>query len=519
MKRVLACVAVAAATLSMIGGASRAQPAGDDDDGAGSGSNKLPVAPKDPKARDTWLADKLGAALTSRPKLGKTKIGVQVVDLSTTPPRVLFAHDAQAQRNLASTTKLLTSTAALATLGPGFRWRTAVYADALPDKAGVVKGDLYLRGRGDPLLSERDLRALADEVVAHGVAQLDGKLVVDDTYFDRVTEPPHYNEQKQERAGFRAPVAALGVARSAVTVIVTATPADPTKASIRLEPDAGDYVKIVKRAVTTAGSDGRSRIQVDAKPKGDHLELEISGTIRALDGSFEQRKRIDDPARFAAEVFRRALAERGVRVKKIATGVVPTAAKLIGAHDGATLASALRDMNKYSDNYIAESVLKTLGAEARALAGKPGPATWADGTAAVSAYLQTLGLAPGSYRADNGSGLFDASRVTPAQLVTVLAAAHADYRVGPDLVASLPIGGLDGTLAKRWHGHPAAGRVRAKTGTLDKVTALAGYAGVDGGHLLAFAILFDDMPGGVRPIAREAADDMIDALVAYLAAP
>jgi D-alanyl-D-alanine carboxypeptidase/D-alanyl-D-alanine-endopeptidase (penicillin-binding protein 4) len=172
-------------------------------------------------------------------------------------------------------------------------------------------------------------------------------------------------------------------------------------------------------------------------------------------------------------------------------------------------------MNKESDNYIAESILKTLGAESRT---SPGPATWADGTAAVAGYLSRIGLVPGSYRADYGSGLFDASTVSPHQLVALLRAAHKDYRIGPDLVASLPTGGVDGTLAKRWKDHAARGRVRAKTGTLDKVVSLAGFVAVDPAHELAFAIVVNDVPAGQRGAARAMADEMIDAMVAYLEA-
>lgn len=502
--------------LSMVARDVSSQPApgtgSDDEDVVTSGSVKIPAPPKDPKARDAWLADKLAAALSSRPKLAKLKAGIAFTDLAT--GKQLWAHDAAAPMNLASNAKLLTSTAALAQLGPGFRWRTSVYVSELPDKTGKVKGDLYLRGRGDPLLSEADLQALANEVAARGVTSIDGKLVVDDTYFDKVVEPPHYDEQKAERAGFRAPIAALGVARSAVTVVITADPSDPARANIRLEPDSGDYVQLKKREVTTIET-GRTKIKLEAKPKADHLEIDVSGAIKALDGSYEQRRRVDDPARFAAEVFKKALAARGIKIKKLGSAAVPPTAKLLGTHESVTLASALRDMNKYSDNYIAESVLKTLGAETRKT---PGPATWSDGTAAVSAYLATVGLPAGSYRADNGSGLFDASSVSAAQLVTLLGAAHADFRVGPDLVDSLPIGGLDGTLAKRWHGRLALGRVRAKTGTLEKVTTLAGYVAVDGGHVVAFAILYNDLTGAIRPIAKEAADEMIDLVAAYLGA-
>src|SRR5262249_43382783 len=145
---------------------------------------------------------------------------------------------------------------------------------------------------------------------------------------------------------------------------------------------------------------------------------------------------------------------------------------------------------------------KTLGAETKAT---PGPATWDDGRAALHGYLAKIGMPAAGYRADNGSGLFDATAVSARQITALLRAAHADYRVGPDLVASLPVGGVDGTLARRWHGRPALGRVRAKTGTLDKVVTLAGYIAIDSEHPLGFAILVNDVPAGQRASARAAA--------------
>ena len=484
-----------------------------DEEGSTAGDAKALVAPKGTKERGDWLRDRLAAAIKAKPTLAKAKIGIVVTDLATGTE--LYAHDADLGMNLASTTKLLTTISALGTLGSGFRWHTAVYVDDLDEATGIVKGNLYVRGHGDPMLGTAQLRDLAAEVAAHGVRTVQGQLVVDNTYFDADFEPPHYQEQVAERAGFRAPVASFGVAKSAVTVVVTAEPGG--KAAVTLDPDAGDYVKVVKSEVKTIPT-GRTRIRVDAKPKRDHLELEVSGEIRAIDGSYEVRKRVDDPALFAAAVFRKALVERGVKIARRAVRVaaVPTLAKLVGAHDSAPLSLIVREMNKMSDNYVAEVVLKTLGAETLVT---PAPATWADGTAAVRAYLAKIGIPGGTYRADNGSGLFGASEVSAHQIMTLLRAAHADYRIGPDLVASLPTGGVDGTLAKRWQGHPARGRVRAKTGTLDKVITLAGYVAVDGSHPLAFAIFVNDIPPGQRPPARTMADEMIDAMVAYLEPP
>jgi len=483
-------------------------PNDDDDDAAGSAVKV--TAPADAKARPAWVKDKLAATLASQPKLGRAVVGVEVVDLAT--GEELWTHDADKAMNLASNAKLLTSIAGLGLLGSGFHWRTAIYADKIDDATGVVSGDLYVRGRGDPTLGANDLRALAAEVAGRGIRTIEGKIVVDGSYFDDVIEPPHYDEQKSERAGFRAPVSSFGIARGTVTVIAVAEPGGG--AIVSLDPDGGDYIKVVKDEVTST-TEGHTRIKVDSVPKRDHLEIKISGVVRGADGAYELRRRVDDPARLAGEVLRKALEAKGVHVRghAIGNGAVPATAKIIAAHDSAPLSDVLRLMNKWSDNYIAETVLKTIGAETKTV---PGPATWADGTTAVRTYLAKLGLPAASYRADNGSGLFGASEVSAKQVVTLLRAAYHDFRIGPDLVASLPIGGVDGTLARRWHGHAARGRVRAKTGTLDKVTTLAGYIGLDGGHELAFAILVNDIPAGQRPAARTVADDMIDVLLAYL---
>jgi D-alanyl-D-alanine carboxypeptidase/D-alanyl-D-alanine-endopeptidase (penicillin-binding protein 4) len=487
---------------------------GEDDDtaGSGSGSGSMLVAPALPAAKKQWVTERLQASIAARPLLARARIGVAVTDLVT--GEEVFAANPDMKLNLASNTKLLTSVAALGVLGNGFRWRTGVFAEQPVDDAGVIAGDLYLRGKGDPMLSVANLDALAAEIAARGVRTIEGRLVLDTGYFDGVVEPPHFSEQPKERAGFRAPVASLGVARSAFTVIVVADPGGG--ATVTLEPDTGGYYTITKREVTSV-TEGRTRLRVETKTKRDHIEIEVTGTIRTGEGSWDFRRRVDDPARFAAEVFKRALADHGVTFKQrsIGTGPVPLTAKAIAVHDSQPLADVLRYMNKTSDNYVAESVLKTLGAETRAT---PGPATWADGLAAVRNHLATIGLPAGSFRAENGSGLFASSDVSAHQMVTLLTAAHKDYRIGPDLVASLPIGGVDGTLAKRWHGHPARGRVRAKTGTLDKVVTIAGYLAADSGHPLAFAILLNDIPAGQRGLARALMDEMVDVLAAYLGA-
>lgn len=502
------------------GSAAPAVENGEDDEGGGTGSGSARVAPADPKARATWLTQQLDGAIAARPLLNaKATIGVAFYDIETGAE--LYSRDGDKGMSLASNAKLLTSIAGLATLGSGFRWRTSVFIDdkSLDETTGVVKGNLYVRGRGDPTLTVNDLRALATEVAARGIRTIQGQLIVDATYFDGDVEAPHFNEQPKERAAFRAPVAAFGVARSAFLVNVIGEPGGTTK--VWLEPDAGELITIKKSEVTSV-SEGRTRIRVDVKPPkgpkpGGKLEVEVTGQIRYADGHYWARRRVDDPERFAAEVFKHVLADRGVTFTKKAIGSapVPVNAQAVTLHDSAPLGTVIREMNKASDNYFAETVLKTIGAESRAT---PGPATWADGQGALGVALAKLGLLPGTYRSENGSGLFSATEVSPKQMVTLLRGAHKDYRIGPDLIGSLPVGGMDGTLAKRWHGSAARGRVRAKTGTLATVTTLCGFVAVDSARPVAFSILVNDIPPGQKGPARAMADDMLDAVVAYLEA-
>ncbi|MBA3396400.1 MAG: D-alanyl-D-alanine carboxypeptidase/D-alanyl-D-alanine-endopeptidase [Deltaproteobacteria bacterium] len=521
---------VAFALVSMDSGSAHPQPAGSagsaavpptadpaeaaeaaEDEGTGSGSAL--VAPADPKARTSWLREKLATAIATRPKLATARIGIAIHDLQTGTE--VMARDGAKPLNLASNVKLLTATAALAGLGGGFSWRTAVYVETDPDETGTIAGDLYVRGRGDPTLSVAGLHQLAADVAARGVRNVEGKLVLDTTYFDNVVEPPHFDEQPKERAAFRAPVASFGVNRSMVTVTVMAEPGGGAR--ITIEPQT-EYIKLTKQEVTSVAI-GRTRLRLETKPKSREnvVELELTGQIRTGEGSWDLRRRVDDPARFAAEVFKQALVANGVKIrgKAVGSAAVPLTAKLVAHHDSPPLTDIVRVMNKHSDNYIAESVLKTLGAELKAT---PGPATWSDGLAVLRAQLGPFGMPAGSYKSENGSGLYASSEVTPQQLVAMLAAAHKDYRIGPDLLASLPIGGFDGTLSRRWHGKPPRGRVRAKTGTLEKVNTLAGYIAVDPAHVLAFAILVNDIPTGQRPLVRAMIDEMVEIMAAYLGA-
>jgi D-alanyl-D-alanine carboxypeptidase/D-alanyl-D-alanine-endopeptidase (penicillin-binding protein 4) len=231
------------------------------------------------------------------------------------------------------------------------------------------------------------------------------------------------------------------------------------------------------------------------------------------------RQRVPHPAQYVGATVRALLAERGVRVdrKQVRREKVPEDAHRLAVRYSPPLSVLIRGMGKYSNNYVAEMLLKTIGAETEARGERP--ATWADGLGSVRQFLtDEVGLAKESFRYGNGSGLFNASGFSPRALVSVLASAYADFRYGPDLLASLAMAGTDGTLRRRMEDGPAARLVRAKTGTLAEVSALSGYAAIDGRAPLAFSVLVNEVPDGAMSDARALQDDIAEALIAFLRA-
>lgn len=490
-------------------------PSSDDDDEGDDGGMALPVAPADPATRKAWLASSLEQALIATPALARAAIGATVVDVTT--GEVLWAHDADRPLGLASVQKVLTTAAALRTLGPAFRWRTTIYGEEFDAATGTVEGDLIVRGRGDPTLTNRDLVNLVRDLRWRGVEFVTGDLVFDGSYFDDVDEPPRYADQPKERAGYRAPIGAASLEKNAVTVVVVPDRLGLGLAAVSLDPPASDHVRLVEDDVVTVAT-GRTRIAVSTEVKKDHLELRVTGQIAAADGVYFARRRIDDPVAQFGDALRAALADAGIRIRGKGIrrrAIAPTdKVTVLAEHDSEPLADVVRAMVKTSDNYLAETVLKTMGAEARAAAGG-GPGTWADGIAVVQAMLADAGVPPASVRVENGSGLYDASSVPASAVAKVLAAAWRDFRVGPELASALAIGGVDGTLRRRFGGPAIRGRVRGKTGTLAAVSSLAGLVGVDGLHPLAFVVLVNDLPPGTRADAKHLQEVVASYALAY----
>ena len=471
----------------------------------------------DADARIDWLDRRVKQIVAERGALlPGARIGIAIMDLQS--GRMLVELDADGQFNTASNTKLITGAAALALLGPDYRYYTAFYGLEV-DPLGTLKGDLHLRERGDPSLGTSELISLTRELRQNGVRKIEGRIVLDTDYFDRRELPPHFDEKPKDNAPYRAPVSATSLNFNAVSISLRPAPLGIGPVEVIIDPP-NDYV-VVEGSVETVTT-GRTRIQMETKPgktSKDNLTLTITGQLRLDDGVKTYRRRVPDPVLYVGSALRQALLASGIQIgkKKVVTGEVPKLAKPLAWRVSEPLAVLVRGLGKYSNNFVAEMLLKTIGAEART--DKTKPATWDDGLRAVRGWLEgTIGWKADGYYYGNGSGLYASNRFTPRQLVQLLAAAHRDFRWGPDLIASLSIAGVDGTISRRMARGPAAGLVRAKTGTLDSVSTLSGYIATDGRAPLAFAVLVNGFTDEAADSARLLQNDVCEAAIPFLQA-
>jgi len=459
-----------------------------------------------PAEKLKWLSAQIDAAVAD-PSLAGAKIGIAVSDVES--GKSVFAKNDGALLNPASNVKLFTTAAALAVLGPEYRWKTVVYADG-PIAGGELKGRLFLKGHGDPTLVIEDLWRLVSDLWSMGVRKVSGDLAVDDTFFDDIRLGPGF-EQKQEDLAFRAPNGALSLNYNAVGVHVLPGATDGAPARIVIDPQTPYFV--VTNAANTVAV-GRTILTVESKEAPDHTEISVKGRVRMNDQGYYQLRRVAHPDLYTAHAFKELCARRGIKISgNVVRAATPATARALSAHYSQPLGVAVRDVNKRSNNFMAEQILKTLGAES---IGRPG--TWAKGIDAVAGFLERLGIARADYKMTNGSGLYDSNRFTPAQLVKLLATAYKDFRFAADFIGSLALAGADGTIGHRMEGGLAERFVRAKTGSLQGISCLSGYAGAPGRPPLAFAIFMNNLGDAATAGARKAQDTIAEALVAYLLA-
>lgn len=431
------------------------------------------------------------------------KIGNDSLSLVTLPmtgsgtPTII---NADVSVNPASTMKLITTYAALELLGPTYQWKTEFYADG-PLKDGVINGNLYLKGGGDPKLNMEKLWLLMRDLRANGVQKITGDLVLDRSHFVQPQLPVFDDDGKDDNKPFLVTPDSLLVNLKAVRMI---TRADNGKVSVMMEPP-----------LTNVRIDNRIKYLGKGKCVGDvrfNPVTEFDGTTLVVTGQLNEGCNTQsylsllDHAGYAAGAVRAIWQELGGSIMgKDRAGDVPKSATLLARAFSPDLTEIIRDINKYSNNTMARQLFLSLGAEFR---------NSADGDDAKAAqrvirqWLAKKGITASHLVMENGSGLSRAERVSAREMAAILQTAWK----GPyaaEFISSLPIVGMDGTMRKRLKRSPVYGEGHIKTGTLNTVRAIAGFSrDAKGDTWAVVAILNDPRPWGASSILDQVLLDL-----------
>jgi len=478
-------------------------------------------------------------AIVAQPDLAK---GFWGIEIASAGGKVIYSLNSDKLFTPASNTKLFTTAAALALIGPDYKFRTTVETNGSLDKYGRLSGDVVLVGRGDPTLSGRELpynvhtqrnsdpvrvlEQLADELAQKGVKYVDGDVVADDTYFAFERYGEGWSQDDLVWAD-GAPVSALTINDNVVFVSILPGAHPGDKAFVSVTPFA-DYYTIDNRMMTSPAGSGR-RIYINREPGSTQLTL--WGTIPVDDTGANEGLAIDDPAEFAAKLFRHLLEVRGIAVygkqrtrhtelaslSTFTSTVVagggggdhtlasPAGPLVLAEYQSAPLSEDIQVINKVSQNLHAEILLRLLGRE-KGTAG-----TVEAGLEVLRGFLNNAGIRSDEYDFHDGSGLSRQNLVTPHAIVQLLEYA-ASQPWGEEYRQSLPAAGVDGSLADRMKDLNQATRIYAKTGSLGGVKSLSGYAVTAKGERLVFSIVSNNVSASAKRVT-DAIDNIIEAAV------
>jgi D-alanyl-D-alanine carboxypeptidase/D-alanyl-D-alanine-endopeptidase (penicillin-binding protein 4) len=405
----------------------------------------------------------------------------------------------------ASLSKLVTAGAVLHELPPGYKFKTQLMADSAI-KNGTLNGDLYLKGGGDPAFVSENMWFLVNELLRNDIKSIDGDVIVDDSRFDSIRFGKDRQSVRVDRA-YDAPVGAMSMNWNSAAVYIR--PGDKVGDKLKVFIDiSSPYIKLRNQSKTAAAGHGKKLTVERVSESGfDGDVIEVSGALAIDQAEAVYYKSISKPDLWAGSNLIEFLKQRGVSVKgRVRSGVVSASAKVLATAESKPIQIIVADMAKWSNNYVAEMLVKNLAAEMG-----ESPATMSGGLKKVQDFLAHLGFKVGDYEFVNAAGFTRENKFTPSQLGKFLESMRSDFEMFPEYLSALPIAGIDGTLRSRMKSTSAERLVRAKTGLLDGVVGLAGFAGRPNGSMVSFTFIYNGS-GNVASV-RELFDQMAAELV------
>lgn len=410
----------------------------------------------------------------------------------------------------ASVTKIITSAALLHYFSPAHTFKTKFYTDG-KRQGDTFRGSLYVKGDGDPLLVNEKLWQLAADLKHMGIKNFSGDLVIDNSLFDNEKRDSSRQDGLESSANaYDAPVSAFGVNFNTLPIAIAPGLQAGSPGLVTFDPYALPAIEIKNQTSTEKGH--RSSVQAVRKGQGARSSITVTGRIGQQSPIVKLYRAMGDPVREGGDMLRSFLFDAGISLKgRVTEGLVPSDATLLYTLESYDLGYIVRGLNHYSNNFIADMLVKRLGAAFPA----PGNGTslqggtLRSGVQAIERFLREEVGIRDRFEIYNGSGLDHRNRFSAAQLVKVLSYMQNRMDLYPEFLASFPAAGWSGTLEKRFKSQKQSllhGVVRAKTGTLSQpvsVSSLAGYMGHPKYGPVAFAFLNNGENSARQPTVAE----------------
>lgn len=422
---------------------------------------------------------------------------------------IIYDYQGNVRLRPASNMKLLTAAAALNVLGENYTFKTEILTDA-PLKNKILKGNLYLKGYGDPTLLTSDFDQMAIELKKQGITKIKGNLIGDDSRYDNVRyslDLPWSDETTYYGAQISALTASPTKDYDAGSIKIMVKPGTKTgdKVEVIMTPKTS-YVKIINHAVTVKG-EGNKDISIER----EHAKniVTIKGTLPLNAQETKEWVGVWNPTSYATTLFKQSLSKHGITVSgKVISGSVPDTARILANHQSMPLSELLIPFMKLSNNVHAEMLIKEMGKVAR------GEGSWEKGLAVLKAEVAKFGVDPQTMVIRDGSGISHVDLIPANQLTQLLVAVQRE-KWYPAYNNSLPVAGVrdkmvGGSLRNRLKNQSTLGKVKAKTGTISTVSALSGYVTSKSGQTFIFSILLNNLLEDTK--GKKIEDDIVTIL-------